>query len=40
MKEKILIVEDQFVEAEHLKVMLSKEGYQVLEIAKSVLKAQ
>ena len=40
MKEKILIVEDQFVEADYLRMMLSKAGYQVCEIARSVERAE
>jgi DNA-binding NtrC family response regulator len=36
MKKKILIVEDQFVEADYLRMMLTKAGYQVCEIARSV----
>lgn len=36
MKEKILIVEDQFVEADYLKMMLEKGGYAVSGIARSV----
>src|SRR5580698_8099053 len=40
MKEKILIVEDRFIEANDLKLMLSKAGYQVVGIAGSVQKAK
>jgi DNA-binding NtrC family response regulator len=40
MKEKILIVEDQFVEADYLRMILTKAGYQVTGIAHSVLQAQ
>ena len=40
MEEKILIVEDQFVEADYLRVMLSEAGYGVTGIARTVLKAQ
>jgi DNA-binding NtrC family response regulator len=40
MKEKILIVEDQFVEADYLRLMLTQAGYSVMEIARSVPKAQ
>jgi two-component system, NtrC family, response regulator HydG len=36
MKEKILIVEDQFIEANNLQLILSKAGYQVCGIARSV----
>ncbi|MEO5681303.1 MAG: sigma 54-interacting transcriptional regulator [Chitinophagaceae bacterium] len=36
MKEKILIVEDQFVEADYLRLMLTKAGYRVCAIARSV----
>ena len=36
MKEKILIVEDQFIEANNLQEMLENEGYSVLGIARSV----
>ncbi|MFA6059073.1 MAG: sigma 54-interacting response regulator [Taibaiella sp.] len=39
-KDKILIVEDQFVEANHLRMMLKNAGYQVLGIARSVLEAK
>src|SRR5258708_38725428 len=38
-KEKILIVEDQFVEANDLRLMLEKAGYTVCGIARSVPKA-
>jgi DNA-binding NtrC family response regulator len=40
MKEKILIVEDAFVEADYLRLMLTKAGYEVLGIAFSVLQAK
>jgi len=40
MKEKILIVEDQFVEADYLRMMLAKVGYQVTGIAHSVPQAR
>ena len=40
MKEKILIVEDQFVEADYLRLMLAKAGYQVCDIARSVVQAR
>ena len=40
MKEKILIVEDQFVEADYLRLMLTQAGYGVTGIAHSVLQAQ
>ncbi|MES1221024.1 MAG: sigma 54-interacting response regulator [Bacteroidota bacterium] len=40
MKEKILIVEDQFVEADYLRMMLSKAGYRVTGIAHSVVQAR
>ncbi|OOG76851.1 sigma-54 dependent transcriptional regulator [Algoriphagus sp. A40] len=36
MKEKILIVEDQFVEANNLQEMLETKGYEVIGIARSV----
>src|ERR1700744_6434532 len=36
MKEKILIVEDQFIEANNLRNILSRAGYPVCEIAVSV----
>jgi len=36
MKKKLLIVEDQFVEADYLRMMLTKAGYSVCEIARSV----
>jgi len=36
MKETILIVEDQFIEANDLRIMLEKSGYKVCGIAKSV----
>lgn len=39
MKEKILIVEDQFVEADYLKILLEKEDYYVTGIARSVTQA-
>jgi DNA-binding NtrC family response regulator len=40
MKERILIVEDQFVEADYLRMMLSKAGYEVCQIARSVERAE
>ena len=40
MKEKVLIVEDQFVEADYLRLMLVQAGYQVSGIARSVPIAQ
>ncbi len=40
MKDKILIVEDQFVEADYLRLMLTQAGYIVTGIARSVLLAQ
>jgi len=40
MKEKILIVEDQFVEADYLRLMLTKAGYKVTGIAHSVAQAE
>jgi DNA-binding NtrC family response regulator len=40
MKEKILIVEDQFVEADYLRLMLTRAGYGVIGIAHSVAQAQ
>jgi DNA-binding NtrC family response regulator len=40
MKEKILIVEDRFVEADYLRMMLTTAGYAVLGIAHSVIQAQ
>lgn len=36
MKKKVLIVEDQFVEANSLQLMLEKAGYEVCGIARSV----
>ena len=36
MKKKILIVEDQFIEANNLQMILEKEGYKVCTIARSV----
>lgn len=36
MKQKVLIVEDQFVEADYLRMMLTKAGYTVCDIARSV----
>jgi CheY-like chemotaxis protein len=36
MKQKILIVEDQFVEADYLRMMLTTAGYPVCSIARSV----
>ena len=40
MKEKVLIVEDQYVEANYLRSMLEKAGYAVMGIARSVSKAK
>lgn len=40
MKEKILIVEDEFIVANDLKLMLIKGGYQVVGIASSVVQAR
>lgn len=40
MKEKILIVEDEFIVANDLKIMLIKGGYQVVGIASSVVQAR
>jgi DNA-binding NtrC family response regulator len=40
MNEKILIVEDQFVEANYLRAMLEKAGYKISGIARSVQKAR
>ena len=40
MKKKVLIVEDQFVEANDLQLMLRKAGYEVCGIARSVPVAQ
>jgi len=40
MKEQILIVEDQFVEAEDLRLLLEQAGYDVTGIARSVPQAQ
>ncbi len=40
MKEKILIVEDEFIVANDLKLMLMKAGYQVTGIASSVVQAR
>jgi len=40
MKEKILIVEDQFVEADYLRLMLEQSGYIVIGIARSVTQAE
>jgi DNA-binding NtrC family response regulator len=39
-KDKVLIVEDQFVEANHLRLMLKNAGYQVQSIARSVTEAK
>lgn len=39
MKQKVLIVEDQFVEADYLRMMLVKAGYTVCDIARSVAEA-
>lgn len=40
MKQKILIVEDQFVEADYFRLMLTKGGYTVTGIARTVTEAQ
>lgn len=40
MREKILIVEDQFVEADYLRILLKKAGYDVTGIAHSVAEAK
>src|ERR1700722_8291677 len=40
MKEKILIVEDGFIEAEYLRLMLVRAGYQVIGIAHTVPQAR
>ena len=40
MKEKILLVEDQFVEADYLRLLLIRAGYIVTGIARSVVQAQ
>lgn len=40
MKEKILIVEDEFIVANDLKIMLLKAGYQIVGIASSVIQAR
>jgi two-component system, NtrC family, response regulator HydG len=40
MKEKILIVEDEFIVANDLKIMLAKAGYNVTGIASSVVQAR
>ena len=40
MKEKVLIVEDEFLEANYLRSMLEQAGYQVCGVARSVEKAQ
>ncbi|MEO4004995.1 sigma-54 dependent transcriptional regulator [Flavobacterium sp. CAU 1735] len=40
MKEKILIVEDEFIVANDLKIMLVKAGYQITGIASSVVQAR
>lgn len=40
MKEKILIVEDQFIEANNLQMILERAGYEVCGIARSVARAQ
>lgn len=40
MKEKILIVEDEFIVANDLKIMLIRAGYQVMGIASSVVQAR
>jgi len=39
MKKKILIVEDQFIEAHDLQLILEKAGYQIIGIARSVVQA-
>jgi two-component system response regulator HydG len=39
MKTKILIVEDQFIEANNLRIILLKAGYQVCSLARSVMEA-
>lgn len=36
MKKKILVVEDEFIEANHLEMLLTKAGYDVCSIARSV----
>jgi DNA-binding NtrC family response regulator len=40
MKEQILIVEDQFVEADYLRLLLEQAGYTIIGIARSVPQAQ
>src|SRR5580692_8441577 len=40
MNKKVLIVEDQFVEANDIQLMLQKAGYQICGIARSVPAAQ
>ena len=40
MKEKILIVEDGFIEAEYLRLMLVRAGYRVIGIAHTVPQAR
>ncbi|OOV17296.1 sigma-54 dependent transcriptional regulator [Flavobacterium sp. LM4] len=40
MKEKILIVEDEFIVANDLKIMLIKTGYEIIGIASSVVQAR
>src|ERR1044072_4526621 len=40
MKEQILIVEDQFVEADYLRLLLEQAGYTITGIARSVSQAQ
>ena len=40
MKEQILIVEDQFVEADYLRLLLEQAGYGITGIARSVAQAQ
>ena len=40
MKERYLIVEDQFVEADYLRMMLEKAGYAVTGISRSVQQAK
>jgi CheY-like chemotaxis protein len=38
--QKILIVEDQFIEANHLRIMLQRAGYTVCSVARSVEQAE
>jgi DNA-binding NtrC family response regulator len=40
MNKKILIVEDQFIEANHLRIMLQRADYEVCSVAKSVEQAE